>query len=62
MSDMGVGIINYLTQFFLLFWKENGIFKCRGGLQNTLVLNSDRIGREKCVQLIKEYVKIRFEE
>lgn len=25
-----------------------------------LVLNSDRIGREKCVQLIKDYVKIRF--
>ena len=25
-----------------------------------LVLNSDRIGREKCVKLIKEYVKIRF--
>lgn len=25
-----------------------------------LVLNSDRIGREKCVQLIQEYIKIRF--
>lgn len=25
-----------------------------------LVLNSDRIGREKCVQLIKEYIKIKF--
>lgn len=27
-----------------------------------LVLNSDRIGRDKCVELIKEYVKIRFGE
>lgn len=27
-----------------------------------LVLNSDRIGRDKCVELIKEYVKIRFSE
>ena len=27
-----------------------------------LVLNSDRIGREKCVQLIQEYIKIRFPE
>lgn len=27
-----------------------------------LVLNSDRIGREKCVALIKEYIKIRFGE
>jgi cytidylate kinase len=25
-----------------------------------LVLNSDRIGRDKCVELIKEYVKIKF--
>ena len=25
-----------------------------------LVLNSDRIGREKCVELIKEYIKIKF--
>lgn len=27
-----------------------------------LVLNSDRIGREKCVELIKNYVKIKFGE
>ena len=27
-----------------------------------LVLNSERVGREKCVELIKEYVKIRFGE
>ncbi|MCQ2496283.1 MAG: cytidylate kinase-like family protein [Lachnospiraceae bacterium] len=27
-----------------------------------LVLNSDRIGREQCVQLIKEFIKIRFGE
>lgn len=27
-----------------------------------LVLNSDRVGREKCVELIKEYVRIKFGE
>ena len=27
-----------------------------------LVLNSDRVGREKCVKLIKEYVQIKFSE
>lgn len=27
-----------------------------------LVLNSDRIGREKCVKLIKEYIKVKFSE
>lgn len=26
-----------------------------------LVLNSHRIGREKCVELIKDYVRIKFE-
>lgn len=25
-----------------------------------LVLNSDRVGREKCVEIIKEYIKIKF--
>ena len=25
-----------------------------------LVLNSDRIGRERCVQIVKEYIKIKF--
>ena len=27
-----------------------------------MVLNSDRIGREKCVEVIKEYIKIKFGE
>lgn len=27
-----------------------------------MVLNSDRVGREKCVQIIKEYIKIKFGE
>ena len=31
-------------------------------VQDPGFLNSDRIGREKCVQLIQEYIKIRFSE
>ena len=27
-----------------------------------MVLNSDRVGREKCVQIMKEYIKIKFGE
>lgn len=32
----------------------------RNPVNYDLTLNSDRIGRERCVELIKEYVKIRF--